>query len=138
MLVLFHLYQQLLPEANNIFDQHKKLSLLFFSSRNKYCPHKLYVGNALPACKHVRTSSATRTTLSFLDGESLTNPSHYKSMVGALQYLTMIRPDIAYAVHVSQFMHASVHYLHACCQVYFLILVGFYRARFMVSSNTLP
>ncbi|CAH9082806.1 unnamed protein product [Cuscuta europaea] len=48
-----------------------------------------------------------RTTLSLTDGELLTDATEYRSMVGALQYLTLTRPDITYAVHlVSQFMHA--------------------------------
>ncbi|XP_021805661.1 uncharacterized protein LOC110749783 [Prunus avium] len=41
------------------------------------------------------------------------DPAHYCSIVGALQYLTFSRPDITYAVHqVCQFMHASfdTHY----------------------------
>lgn len=38
----------------------------------------------------------------------LANPTEYRSMVLALQYLTMTRLDIAYAVHVvSQYMHAT-------------------------------
>ena len=42
-----------------------------------------------------------------MDGELLTDPSEYRSMVGALQYLTMTSPDISYAINVvSQFMHA--------------------------------
>ncbi|CAL9029103.1 unnamed protein product [Prunus brigantina] len=42
------------------------------------------------------------------------DPAHYRSIVGALQYLTFTRPDIAYAVHqVCQFMHTPLdtHYL---------------------------
>ncbi|CAL2228237.1 unnamed protein product [Prunus armeniaca] len=33
------------------------------------------------------------------DGELLDNPSLYRSIVGALQYLTFSRPDIAYAIN---------------------------------------
>lgn len=40
------------------------------------------------------------------DGDPLTDATFYRSLVGALQYLTMTRPDIAYAVNqVCQFMH---------------------------------
>ena len=47
--------------------------------------------------------------LSLFDGELLANPLEYKSMVNALQYLTMMRPDIAFAIYlVSQFMNAPV------------------------------
>ena len=39
------------------------------------------------------------------DGKPYSNPGLYRSIVGALQYLTFTRPDIAFSVHqVSQFM----------------------------------
>ncbi|XP_050136174.1 uncharacterized mitochondrial protein AtMg00810-like [Malus sylvestris] len=39
------------------------------------------------------------------DGQPYNNPALYRSVVGALQYLTFTRPDIAFAVHqVCQFM----------------------------------
>ena len=47
------------------------------------------------------------------DGESLSDTTLYKQLVGSLIYLTITRPDISYAVHVvSQFMAAlrSPHY----------------------------
>lgn len=70
--------------------------------------------------KSVRTPCVSRTTLSLTDGELLSDPSYYHCIVGALPYLTMTRPDIAYAVHVvSQFMHAprSTH-LHAVKRIF--------------------
>ncbi|XP_068309690.1 uncharacterized mitochondrial protein AtMg00810-like [Pyrus communis] len=45
--------------------------------------------------------------LSLYDGEPHPDTHNYKSVVGALQYLTITRPDISYAVNqVCQFMHA--------------------------------
>ena len=41
-----------------------------------------------------------------MDGDPLPDPSNYRSMVGGLQYLTLSRPDISFAVNqVCQFMH---------------------------------
>ncbi|GKC18112.1 retrovirus-related pol polyprotein from transposon TNT 1-94, partial [Tanacetum coccineum] len=41
------------------------------------------------------------------NGLSFSDPTLYRSLVGALQYLTFTRPDLSYAVNqVSQFLHA--------------------------------
>ena len=40
----------------------------------------------------------TSSKLSSTDGAPLSNPTHYRSLAGALQYLTLTRPDISYAV----------------------------------------
>ena len=48
------------------------------------------------------------------DGPAFSNPTLYRSLVGALQYLTVTCPDIAHVVNsVSQFLHAPTedHFL---------------------------
>ncbi|CAL8176533.1 unnamed protein product [Prunus armeniaca] len=58
-------------------------------------------------CKPCPTPLSSSTRLSSLDGDPLLDPAPYRSMVGGLQYLTLSRPDIAFAVNqVCQFMHA--------------------------------
>nr|XP_016472837.1 PREDICTED: uncharacterized mitochondrial protein AtMg00810-like [Nicotiana tabacum] len=76
-------------------------------------------------CKPLRTPLASRTSISLMDGELLSDPSEHRSMAGALQYLTMTRLDIAYAVNVvSQFMHAPcTTYMH-CVKRIFRYLQG--------------
>ncbi|XP_013594599.1 PREDICTED: uncharacterized mitochondrial protein AtMg00810-like [Brassica oleracea var. oleracea] len=45
--------------------------------------------------------------LSLEDGELLKNPTEYRKLAGALQYFTLTRPDITYAVQqICLFMHA--------------------------------
>ncbi|BBG99739.1 transposable element gene [Prunus dulcis] len=64
--------------------------------------------------KHISSPVASGRRLSLHDGAPLDDPSEYRSVVGALQYLTLTRPDIAFAVnHVCQFMHqpTSAHWV---------------------------
>nr|XP_020172266.1 uncharacterized mitochondrial protein AtMg00810-like [Aegilops tauschii subsp. strangulata] len=52
-------------------------------------------------CKHAVTSMSATDRLSALDGDSLSSDdaTEYRSLVGGLQYLTITRPDISYAVN---------------------------------------
>ena len=72
--------------------------------------------------KRVSTPSAAPTALSLTNGELLADPTKYRSMVGALQYLAITHPNITYAIHVvSQFKHGqhTIHlYLHAVKRVF--------------------
>ncbi|KAJ9547665.1 hypothetical protein OSB04_020208 [Centaurea solstitialis] len=57
------------------------------------------------SCNPCSTPADTRTKLA-VDGEPVPDPTLYRSLAGALQYLTFTRPDIAYAVQqVCLFMH---------------------------------
>ena len=57
-------------------------------------------------CKPVSTPIDTSSKVSSTAGSVLSNPTHYRSLTGALQYLTLTRPDIAYVVQqVCLFMH---------------------------------
>ena len=66
-------------------------------------------------CKPVTTPLSTSDKLSIHEGTPLgpNDATQYRSIVGALQYLTLTRPDLAFAVNkVCQFLHAptSVHW----------------------------
>lgn len=60
-------------------------------------------------CKPLSTPLSTSEKLSLHEGTPLgpTDSTHYISVVGGLQYLTLTRPDIAFSVNkVCQFLHA--------------------------------
>ncbi|GJU40032.1 ribonuclease H-like domain-containing protein [Tanacetum coccineum] len=75
-----------------------------FLSQLKYATKVLERANML-ACNPCRTPLDTDTKLA-ADGDPVFNPTLYRSLEGALQYLTFTRPDISYAVQqVCLFMH---------------------------------
>jgi histone deacetylase 1/2 len=60
-------------------------------------------------CKAVTTPLASSEKLSITDGMKLSydDATRYRSVVGALQYLNLMRPDISFSVNkVCQFLHA--------------------------------
>ncbi|WVZ91886.1 hypothetical protein U9M48_037999, partial [Paspalum notatum var. saurae] len=57
-------------------------------------------------CHSTATPVDTRAKLSATDGSPVADPSEYRRLAGALQYLTLTRSDLAYAVQqVCLFMH---------------------------------
>ena len=63
--------------------------------------HRFHMENSKPT----KTPSCPSTRLVPHDGVLLSEPTQYRSMIGALQYLTFTRPDIAFRVHqLCQFM----------------------------------
>jgi histone deacetylase 1/2 len=60
--------------------------------------------------KTVDTPLSVSDKMSLTDGKALSgdDSTHYRSIVGALHYITLTRPDIAFSVNkVCQFLHAS-------------------------------
>jgi hypothetical protein len=63
----------------------------------------------MDTCKAVSTPMLPSDKLLVTDGETLgaNDSTRYRSIVGALQYLTLTRPDISFAVNrVCQFLHS--------------------------------
>ena len=57
-------------------------------------------------CHSTTTPVDTKAKLSATDGAPVVDPSEYRSLAGALQYLTLTRSDLAYDVQqVCLFMH---------------------------------
>jgi histone deacetylase 1/2 len=83
-------------------------------SREKYANDLLHRVN-MQICKTVDTPLSMSDKLSLTDGEVLrgNDSTNYRSIIGALQYITLTRPDIAFSVNkVCQFLHAptTVHW----------------------------
>ena len=69
----------------------------------------------MKGCKPSSTPLSTSEKMSLYDGDLLgaEDSTRYRSIVGALQYLTLARPDISYSVNkVCQFLHSptSTHW----------------------------
>jgi hypothetical protein len=64
------------------------------------------------ASKPAKSPSCSNIRLSHHEGDFLPDPHGYRSLVGALHYLTFTRPDISFSIHqVCQYMSAptTVH-----------------------------
>uniref|UniRef100_A0A2N9J617 Integrase catalytic domain-containing protein n=1 Tax=Fagus sylvatica TaxID=28930 RepID=A0A2N9J617_FAGSY len=59
----------------------------------------LLVKHQMVDSKPAKTPSSPNTRLSLHEGDLLSDPHGYRSLVGALHYLTFTRPDISFAVH---------------------------------------
>jgi hypothetical protein len=65
--------------------------------------HKTHMTEAKPS----KTPCTSGSKLSKLDGDLLDDPTIYQQVVGALQYCTLTRPEIAYSINqLCQHMHA--------------------------------
>ena len=69
----------------------------FFLSQGQYA-EEILERAGMKNCKPVATPADTRQKASATDGKLIDDSTSYRSIVGALQYLTLTRPDIAYAV----------------------------------------
>ncbi|KAG8484033.1 hypothetical protein CXB51_023002 [Gossypium anomalum] len=68
---------------------------------------ELLARSSMTDAKSVPTPMVSSSMLSKDEGDPIADPTEYRSIAGALQYIVLTRPDIAYAVNrVCQFMHA--------------------------------
>lgn len=75
-------------------------------SQTKYIEELLLKTN-MHKCKPCSTPATCKKEFSHLDGKLLENPTQYRRLIGALQYITHTRPDISYIVNkLSQFLQA--------------------------------
>ncbi|XP_021745686.1 uncharacterized protein LOC110711588 [Chenopodium quinoa] len=107
------------------------LSYLFLSQQ-KYAQEILECAS-MASCKPATTPVDTNSKLSVDSGPPFRDPTLYRSLAGALQYLTFTKPDIAYAVLqvVCLFKHdpRESHYdvlKRILCYVHGTIDRGFY------------
>nr|XP_020150129.1 uncharacterized mitochondrial protein AtMg00810-like [Aegilops tauschii subsp. strangulata] len=69
----------------------------FFLHQQKYA-HELLERASMLNCKTAPTPVDTKAKVSALEGSPAPDAAFYRSIVGALQYLTLTRPDLQYAV----------------------------------------
>jgi histone deacetylase 1/2 len=93
-------------------------------------------------CKAVTTPLSTYEKLSISEGDLLddANATRYRSIVGALQYVTLTRPDISFTVKkVYQFFHAptTLHWTTVKIILWYLRHTLTFGLKFLKSSFTL-
>lgn len=66
----------------------------------------------LTGIRPYRAPCVSGSKLSKFDGELLSDPSEYRHTVGALQYVTLTRPDISYSVNQLVLQHVPTSLQH--------------------------
>ncbi|CAL5327803.1 unnamed protein product [Camellia sinensis] len=81
----------------------------YFLPQEKYAA-KLLIKASLVDCRPCSTLLVVKPSTSLTDSLPFSQPPLYRSVVGGLQYLTIIRPDLALAVNqVCQHMHSPTN-----------------------------
>ncbi|XP_068328105.1 uncharacterized mitochondrial protein AtMg00810-like [Pyrus communis] len=83
-----------------------------FVNQSKYIKDLLHKAG-MESCKPANTPCKPHNQMLMTEGELIPDPSSYRSIVGSLQYLTLTRPDIAFAMNaVCQDMHSptEIHF----------------------------
>ncbi|CAJ2662323.1 unnamed protein product [Trifolium pratense] len=85
-----------------------------FLSQKKYV-EEILTRAGMSSCKSCPTPVDTKSKMSVTHSVPYEDPSLYRSLAGALQYLTFTRPDISYAVQqICLFMHNPMEtHMHA-------------------------
>ena len=80
-----------------------------FLSQHKYIRDLLTTTNMVGA-KDISTPLSTSTSLKLVDGTAVFDSTEFHRVIGSLQYLSLTRPNISFAVNkLSQFMHKPTH-----------------------------
>ncbi|KAJ9552201.1 hypothetical protein OSB04_016246 [Centaurea solstitialis] len=78
-------------------------------SQKKYISDIIKKAN-MSDCRSINTPITCSESLTLHAADTYPRPTEYRSIVGALQYLSLTRPDIAFTVNkLSQFMHAPTY-----------------------------
>ncbi|BBH08832.1 hypothetical protein Prudu_021148 [Prunus dulcis] len=82
-----------------------------FVSQTKYAKDLLHKAG-MSSCRACATPCKPHTQVLQTDGEPLADPTMFRSLVGALQYLTFTRPDLAYAVNhrILRYVQGTLEY----------------------------
>lgn len=73
----------------------------------------VYIHVIMSDCKLMTTRITCFETITLHCGTPIPSPTEYRALVGALQYLSLSRPDVAFNVNkLSQYMHAltTIHW----------------------------
>uniref|UniRef100_A0A2N9I2K2 GAG-pre-integrase domain-containing protein n=1 Tax=Fagus sylvatica TaxID=28930 RepID=A0A2N9I2K2_FAGSY len=94
-----------------------------FLSQQKYA-HDLLARSSMTGCNPIGTPLAPKHNLR-RDDPIIVDATNYRSIVGALQYITLTRPDLTHAVNlVCQFMHQLRCFSLSGSQTYLTLFTG--------------
>ncbi|GJS31421.1 ribonuclease H-like domain-containing protein [Tanacetum coccineum] len=102
--LLLYVHDKILTASSTALLQPQWTASGLFLSQSKFA-EKILEKAHMQHCNPCRTPVDTESKIGLV-GALVADPTLYRSLVGALQYLTFIRPDLSYAVqHVCLYMH---------------------------------